>query len=103
MPALPPRWKAKAKQLFGGPATPLLVPGKGAVEGVFLADQADVALGYCSGAPAVSREVPGLDIVPLPTELSVNPAYGMVLLNARPVTLRFAVFVMSEAGLPALA
>jgi ABC-type molybdate transport system substrate-binding protein len=90
--------EGKAKQLFGGPATPLLVPGKGAVEGVFLADQADVALGYCSGAPAVSREVPGLDIVPLPTELSVNPAYGMVLLNAKPVTLRFAIFVMSETG-----
>src|SRR5262252_10578160 len=31
--------EGKAKQLFGGPATPLLVPGKGAVEGVFLADQ----------------------------------------------------------------
>jgi hypothetical protein len=56
------------------------------------------ARGYCSGAPAVSREVPGLDIVPLPTELSVNPAYGMVLLNAKPVTLRFAIFLMSEAG-----
>ena len=36
--------------------------------------------------------------MPLPTELSVNPAYGMVLLNAKPVTLRFAIFVMSEAG-----
>ncbi len=90
--------EAKAKQLFGGPATPLLVPGKGAVEGVFLADQADVALGYCSGASAVVREVPGLAVVPLPPELSVGPAYGMVLLNAKPVTLRFAVFVMSEAG-----
>jgi molybdate transport system substrate-binding protein len=90
--------ETKAKQLFGGPATPLLVPGKGAVEGVFLADQADVALAYCSGAPAVAREVAGLDIVPLPPELSVGPAYGMVLLNAKPVTLRFALFVMSEAG-----
>jgi hypothetical protein len=90
--------EAKAKQLFGGPATPLLVPGKGAVEGIFLADQADVALAYCSGAPAVSREVSSLDIVPLPSELSVGPAYGMVLLDAKPVTLRFAIFVMSEAG-----
>jgi len=90
--------EAKAKQLFGGPATPLLVPSKGAVEGVFLADRADVALAYCSGAPAIAREVAGLNIVPLPPELSVGPAYGMVLLNAKPVTLRFALFVMSEAG-----
>src|SRR5258708_4583102 len=91
--------EAKAQQLYGGGAkTPLLVPGKGAVEGIFLADRADVALSYCSGAPAIAREVPGLAIVPLPAELSVGPAYGMVMLNAKPLTLRFATFVMSEGG-----
>jgi hypothetical protein len=91
--------EAKAQKLVGGgAATPLLVPGKGAVEGIFLADRADVALTYCSGAPAVVREVPGLAVVPLPPELTVGPAYGMVLLNAKPVTLRFAVYVMSEGG-----
>jgi ABC-type molybdate transport system substrate-binding protein len=91
--------EAKAQQLYGGGAkTPLLVPGKGAVEGIFLSDRADVALGYCSGAPAIVREVPGLAVVPLPPELSVGPAYGMVLLNAKPLTLRFAAFIMSEAG-----
>lgn len=57
-----------------GAATPLLVPGKGEVEGIFLADRADVALTYCSGAPAVTREVPGLETVPLPLELTVGPA-----------------------------
>jgi ABC-type molybdate transport system substrate-binding protein len=91
--------EAKALKLYGGGAkTPLLVPGKGAVEGVFLADRADVSLGYCSGAPAIVREVPGLAVVPLPAELSVGPAYGMVPLNAKPVTLRFAAFIMSEGG-----
>jgi hypothetical protein len=55
-------------------------------------------LGYCSGAPDVVRAVPGLVSVPLPAELSVGPAYGMILLNSKPVTLRFAAFVMSEAG-----
>jgi ABC-type molybdate transport system substrate-binding protein len=91
--------EAKALKLYGGgPATPLLVPGKGAVEGIFLADRADVVFGYCSGAPAVTREVPGLTVVPLPPELSVGPAYGMVLLNTKPVTLRFAGYVMSELG-----
>ena len=91
--------EAKALKLVGGgDKTPLLVPGKGAVEGVFLADRADAMLGYCSSAGPVARAVPGLAIVPLPPELTVDPAYGMVLLNARPLTLRFAVFIMSEAG-----
>jgi hypothetical protein len=44
------------------------------------------------------REVPGLAVVPLPAELSVGPAYGMVLLNTKPLTLRFAAFIMSEGG-----
>jgi molybdate transport system substrate-binding protein len=91
--------EAKAQQLYGGGAkTPLLVPGKGAVEGIFLADRADVSFSYCSGAPAVVREIPGLAVVPLPAELSVGPAYGMVMLNTKPLTLRFATFVMSEGG-----
>src|SRR5262245_6142002 len=91
--------EAKALKLYGGGAkTPLPIPGKGAVEGIFLADRADVALSYCSGAPAVVREVPGLAAVPLPPELSVGPAYGMVLLNTRPVTARFTAFIMSAGG-----
>jgi DMSO/TMAO reductase YedYZ molybdopterin-dependent catalytic subunit len=36
--------------------------------------------------------------VPLPAELSVGPAYGIVMLNTKPLTLRFATFVMSEGG-----
>ncbi len=91
--------EAKALKLVGGgDKTPPLVPGKGAVEGVFLADRADVMLGYCSSADTVARAMPGLAVVPLPPELTVEPAYGMALLNAQPATLRFAVFVMSEAG-----
>jgi molybdate transport system substrate-binding protein len=91
--------ETKALQLYGGGAkTPLLVPGKGAVEGIFLADRADVALGYCSGAADVVHEVPALVVVPLPAELTVGPAYGMVVLDAKPVAWRFAMFVMSEAG-----
>ncbi len=82
----------------GGERTPLLVPGKGAVEGVFLADKADVMLGYCSSGDEVRRALPDLVNVKLPDGLAVGPAYGMVLMNAKPVTLRFAAFVMSETG-----
>jgi molybdate transport system substrate-binding protein len=91
--------EAKALQLYGGGSkTPLLVPGKGALEGIFLADRADVALAYCSGAPDVVAAVPGLAVLPLPADLTVGPAYGMVVLTEKPVAFRFATFVMSEAG-----
>jgi hypothetical protein len=91
--------EAKALVLFGGGAkTPPLVPGKSPIEGAFISGRADVVLAYCSGAPAVVREVQGLAVVPLPPDLTVGPAYGMVLLNAKPVTLRFATFVLSESG-----
>jgi ABC-type molybdate transport system substrate-binding protein len=91
--------EAKAQQLYGGGAKiPNLVPGKGAIEGIFLANRADVAIGYCSGAADIVHEVPGLVVVPLPPELAVGPAYGMVVLDAKPVAYRFAMFVMSERG-----
>jgi hypothetical protein len=91
--------EAKAQQLYGGgDKTPPLVPGKGPVQGIFLTDRADVTLGYCSGAADVVRELPGLTVAPLPPELAVGPAYGMVVLDAKPVAYRFATFVLSEAG-----
>ena len=91
--------EAKAQQLYGGGAkTPSFFLGKGPVEGIFLTDRADVALAYCSAGPTILHEVPGLSVVPLPPDLAVGAAYGMVLLNAKPLTLRFAAFVMSESG-----
>jgi molybdate transport system substrate-binding protein len=90
--------EAKALKLVGGPDTKPLVAGHGQVEGVFLADKADMMLGYCSGAAEVTRDVPGLVSVPLPSELTVEPAYGMVMLTDNTLAGRFAVFVMSERG-----
>jgi molybdenum ABC transporter molybdate-binding protein len=91
--------EAKAKKLVGGgEKTPARVPGKGAVEGIFLADQADVMLIYCSAVPALQGEMPSLTSVKLPATLAVEPAYGMVIVDSKPVALRFAAFVMSEEG-----
>jgi molybdate transport system substrate-binding protein len=95
--------QAKARKLVGGPNTPPLVPGHGQVEGVFLADKADIVLGCCSGSPAVMRGVPGLVSVALPSELTVRPAYGMVVLSDKPEVDRFAVLVMSQRGQDILA
>lgn len=95
--------QAKALKLVGGPDSKPLVPGKGPAEGVFLADAADIMLGYCSGAEGLRREIPDLVAVAMPESLAVGPAYGMVVLSAEPSAARFALFVMSEQGQAILA
>jgi molybdate transport system substrate-binding protein len=91
--------EAKAKKLVGGgEKTPPLVPGKGAVEGIFLSNQADVMLIYCSAVSAIQKEVPSLISMKLPSTVAVDPADGLIILNSKPVALRFVAFVMSEEG-----
>jgi ABC-type molybdate transport system substrate-binding protein len=90
--------QAKALKLFGGPNAPPPVAGHGAAASIFLANRADIMLGYCSGSAAVVKEVPGLVSVAVPESLSVGPAYGMVVLSDQPPAARFALFVMSEQG-----
>lgn len=91
--------EAKAKKLVGGgEKTPPLVPGKGAVEGIFLSDAADVMLIYCSAIPAIQKEVPTLTSIKLPPALTVEPVNGLIILDSKPVALRFVTFLMSEEG-----
>ena len=65
---------------------------------MFIADRADIMLGYCSGSVAVMKDVPGLVSIAVPPAWSVEPAYGMVVLTDQPLGARFALFVMSEQG-----
>jgi molybdate transport system substrate-binding protein len=95
--------EAKALQLVGGPNTPPLVPGHGAVQGIFLTNRADVMLGYCSGAGSVMRDVPDLTSVMLPPALTVGPAYGLIVLSDHPLAAQYALFVLSERGQAILA
>jgi ABC-type molybdate transport system substrate-binding protein len=90
--------QAKAKKLVGGPNTAPLVPGHGAVQGIFLSDAADVMLGYCSSSEAITRDVQGLVNIPLPPALTVGPAYGLIVLSDQPLAVHFALFVLSEQG-----
>jgi len=90
--------QAKALKLVGGSNTAPLVAGRGAVQGIFLTNAADVMLGYCSSAEAVMQEVQGLANVPLPPELTVGPAYGLIVLSDHLLAARFALFVLSERG-----
>jgi len=90
--------EAKAMQLVGGPNSQPLLPGRGAVQGVFLTDRADVMLGYCSSAGPVVREMPELTSVALPNSLTVGPAYGLIVLSDHLLAAQFALFVLSERG-----
>jgi molybdate transport system substrate-binding protein len=96
-------FEAKALQLVGGPNTPPLVPGRGAVQGIFLTNRADVMLGYCSGTGPVMRDVPGLASVMLPQALTVGPAYGMIVLSDHPLAAQYGLFVLSKRGQAILA
>ena len=91
--------EAKTRKLVGGgEKTPPLVPGKGAVEGIFLSGAANVMFIYCSAVPAIQKEMPTLTSVKVPPALTVQPVDGLVILNTKPVALRFVAFVMSEEG-----
>ena len=88
----------KAMKLVGGPNSTPSVPGRGAVQGIFLVDRADVMLGYCSSSGPVMREIGGLTNITLPPSLTVGPAYGLIVLTNHPLAARFALFVLSEPG-----
>jgi ABC-type molybdate transport system substrate-binding protein len=91
--------EGKARKLVGGgEKTPPLVPGKSAIEGIFLSKQADVMLIYCSAVAAIQKELPALSSMKLPPDLTVQPADGLIILDDKPVALRFVAYVMSEQG-----
>jgi ABC-type molybdate transport system substrate-binding protein len=89
---------AKSLLLLGGPGTMAPQPGHSPVATIFLANQADALIYYCSGAPALSREVPGIVSIPLPNTLEVGPIYGLALLSTRPQAARLVLFILSERG-----
>ena len=106
--------KAKAQLLGATPrkeavalvAPSVAAPGikaAGPRESLFLSGMADATIGYCSGAGALLKAVPGLVAIPVPATLSAAPAYGLVVVSDTPAAWRFAVFVMSEAGQAILA
>jgi len=93
----------KALKLVGGPAAITPVPGHSLVASIFLADEADVLLVYCSGQQQMMREVPGLKVSRLPPEIDVVATYGMVLLTGNPSAARLALFLLSDRGQDILA
>jgi molybdenum ABC transporter molybdate-binding protein len=95
---------AKAMKLVGGPDSPP-PPKDRTAHGKYLEDNAaDLFLTYSTNAVLAAREVPSLQIVQLPPELSVAAEYGLALIKgARPEAERFSVFILSPQGQAMLA
>lgn len=94
---------AKALKLVGGPTTMVPVEGHSPTASIFLADKADALLYYCSSGPALAKEVQGIVNLPLPAALEVYPLYGMAVRAEDPQAVRFALFLLSDAGQKILA
>jgi ABC-type molybdate transport system substrate-binding protein len=93
----------KALQLIGGPGTMTPIDGHTPAASIFLADQADILLYYCSGDDQILSEVPGLEVSRLPPEIDVVATYGLALLTDNPAAARLALFLLSDKGQDVLA
>lgn len=93
----------KALRLLGSPNTMVAVAGRSPAATVFLGNNADALLYYCSGQKGTMQEAPGLSLVHLPSDLSVPATYGMALLSDSPDAARLAVFLVSEKAQAILA
>lgn len=89
--------KGKAQALMSVKATPA-TPTQSAAAALFASHQIDMSLTYCSGFPALQKEVPELTSFPVPPQLDPHPVYGMAVLSDKPGVLRLALFLMSEQG-----
>src|SRR5262249_44966313 len=74
------------------------LPGHSAVGSQFLNNQIDMMIAYCSGAPALEKEVPDVVSLPFPEALEPKPVDGLVVLSAKPAAMRLALFLLSEKG-----
>src|SRR6185437_14375117 len=91
--------KDKAQGLMSDLASPTQSAGAA----LFASKQVDVSITYCSGFPALQKEVPELTSFPVPPQLDPHPVYGMAVLSDKPGVLRLALFMMSEQGQAILA
>lgn len=88
--------KSKARALMDLKPPPGAVPGGAAA--LFLSHQIDVSIAYCSGVPALRKDVPDLTSFVVPAELDPHPVDGIAVLSAKPQALRLALYLLSEKG-----
>jgi ABC-type molybdate transport system substrate-binding protein len=88
--------KERAQALMSVSATP--APGQSAYGALFASRQIDMTITYCSGWPALQKEVPGLASLEVPPKLDPHPLNGIAVLSSRPQALRVALFLLSQKG-----
>ena len=93
----------KALKLLGSPNTMVPMAGRSPSATVFLGNNADALLYYCSGQDGTMKEALGLSLIQLPPNLSVPATYGMALLTDNPDAMQLALFLVSEKGQAILA
>ncbi len=94
--------KQKARASMGLKATPA-TPAQSGAAALFLSNQIDVSITYCSGAPGLLKQVPELTSFVVPPQLDPHPLYGMAVLSTKPKALRLALYLLSEKGQAILA
>ncbi|HLW27246.1 MAG TPA: molybdate ABC transporter substrate-binding protein [Kiloniellales bacterium] len=88
----------KALQLVGGPDSPQPPPDRTLYGLLLEQEKADLFLTYCTNAVLAAREVPGLEVIQVPSPLNVGASYGLIVLSRRPEAARLALFLLSEEG-----
>ncbi len=98
------RLETKALKLTGGPDSEQPPEGRNTYAWVMETGRADLFLTYCTNAVLALREVPELQIVPIPEALSVGADYGLIVLNDAPrEAWQLAFYILSPAGQSVLA
>ncbi len=89
--------KQKARASMSLKATPA-TPAQSGAAALFLSNQIDVSITYCSGATGLLKQVPELTSFVVPTQLDPHPLYGLAVLSTKPKALRLALYLLSEKG-----
>ena len=98
------RLKAKALQLTGGPNSPPPPADRNLYGALVGTGQADVFLTYCTNAAIARKEVPPLQVLPVPDAINVFASYGVAMMQPpSPAAQRFIEFILGAAGLRRLA
>jgi ABC-type molybdate transport system substrate-binding protein len=91
--------EAKALQLAGGPTSPQPPAGR-TVYGLLMEQRrADAFVTYCTNAALAQREVPGLQVLPVPPAINVSASYGITAIKpVTPGARSFIDFVLGPSG-----
>jgi molybdate transport system substrate-binding protein len=86
----------KAQASMDLAATP--APGQSAVTALFVSDQIDMSITYCSGVRALEQDAPDLASLEIPPQLDPHPLYGAAVLSKKPQALQLLLYLLSEKG-----